>query len=80
MAACLREKAMGLAGGASDLLLVKKTALYGGYFIELKAPGKKPTPLQIHFMARARDEGYKAEWFDDWVKAKESIEDYLLNR
>lgn len=34
-------------------------------FVELKAPGKKPTPLQEARMSQLRYAGAKAEWFDD---------------
>ena len=43
-------------------------------FVELKAPGKKPTPLQEARMNQLRHAGAKAEWFDDadtamaWLK------------
>lgn len=77
LAMASREKAMGLKAGASDLFLAHPNRLYHGYWIELKVPGKKPTSTQHQFMSRVRVQGYKAEWFDDWIAAKESIEEYL---
>ncbi len=79
LAATSREKAMGLLPGASDLFLAHPNALYGGYWIELKVPGKKPTALQMEFMKKMKKQGYHANWFDDWIIAKEAIEYYLDN-
>lgn len=76
--ACLL-KSMGLYKGASDLFLGERSKwdLHRGFFIELKAPGKKPTKNQLTFMQLARENGYKAEWYDNLDHAKESIKDYL---
>jgi hypothetical protein len=79
LATTSREKAMGLLPGASDLFLAHPNALYAGYWIELKVPGKRPTDLQYEFMTKVRNLGYCADWFDDWIKAKQSIETYLAN-
>lgn len=73
----LKQKAMGLRPGASDTFLTRMSQGYGGYWIELKSPGNEPTELQYAFMAEMRREGYKAEWFDDFEKARDSILDYL---
>jgi len=72
-----RQKQMGLRPGASDLFLTRMCGGFGGYWIELKTPGEKPKPNQIAFMEQMRREGYKAEWFDDFAKAQQSILDYL---
>jgi len=74
-----RLKQMGLRPGASDLLLFRRSCCgrWPGYWIEMKAPGEKPRPNQIAFMEDARKEGYRAEWFDDWLLARQSIEEYL---
>lgn len=34
-------------------------------FVEVKAPGKKPTPLQEARMSQLRHAGAKTEWFSD---------------
>jgi hypothetical protein len=68
---------MGLRPGASDLFLQKMRGGYGGYYIELKTPGKKPSAEQLLFMEDARRDGYKAEWFDDLAEVQQSIIDYL---
>jgi hypothetical protein len=72
-----QERAMGLTAGVSDLFLCMPNGKHHGYWIELKSKGKKPTELQLDWIDKVRSQGYKAEWFDDWVKAKESIEYYL---
>ena len=72
-----REKALGLLPGASDLLLAEPRQGFHGYFIEMKAPGKKPRPNQLEFMALVRARNYKAEWFDNFVEARQSVELYL---
>ena len=73
----MREKSTGLTAGASDLFMPISNSKYHGYFIELKRPGERPRGNQYIFMEKVRTQGYKAEYFDDWVKAKESIEEYL---
>lgn len=72
-------KAMGLYAGASDLFLLERSKgdQYRGFFIELKAPGKKPTKNQLTFMQRAMNNGFKAAWFDDVEEIKRAIKDYL---
>lgn len=70
-------KAMGLHRGASDLFIARPKNGLGGFWIELKAKGKKPTREQAQFLTDMEREGYKAAWYDDWVKAKEAIEEYL---
>ncbi len=70
-------KQMGLRPGASDLFIQRMRGGYGGYYIELKTPGNKPTPAQVEFMNESRREGYKAEWFDDLGKVQQSVLEYL---
>lgn len=71
-------KAMGMTPGVSDLFLAKPYGGLGGFWIELKAKGKQPTQSQMSFLLRMRASGYQAGWFDDWLEAKQAIEDYLL--
>lgn len=35
------------------------------FFVEFKAPGKEPRPLQYHRMQELRDLGYDVAWFDN---------------
>ncbi len=74
-----KEKAMGLTVGVSDLFLAMPNHKYHGYWIEMKAKGKKPTELQRDWLKKMLNYGYAADWFDDWEKAKDSIEFYLTN-
>lgn len=70
-------KIMGVRAGCSDLFLAMPTRNFPGYWIELKAPGKKPSESQIEFLRRMKEVGYATDWFDDWGKAKNSILKYL---
>lgn len=72
-----RLKAEGAKAGVSDLLLPIRRGGFGGMWLEMKAPGEKPSPKQwewLEFMDRA---GYHATWCDDWEKAAQAITDYL---
>lgn len=74
-------KLMGVVPGASDLFLSINSKIeqkyYGGFWIELKAIGKKPTAEQKQFLLDMRLNGYMAEWFDDLGQAIEAIKNYL---
>lgn len=74
-----RMKQMGLLPGAADLFLWRRSGCgrWPGYWLELKSPGEKPRPNQLAFMQRARVEGFCADWFDDWLEARQSMIDYL---
>lgn len=73
-------KAMGVQPYVSDLFLAVPIRPFGGYWIELKAPGKNITSEQAGFLAEMRALGYAAAWFDDWKKAWDSILDYLAGK
>ncbi len=79
-AVCAYAKAKGcivmkLAGqnqrGQPDRLFV-----LGGrvLFVEFKAPGKKPTALQLKWLANLNDQGMAVAWCDDIAKGKEIID------
>lgn len=70
-------KDLGVMAGASDLFLAVPNGRYAGYFIELKSLGKKPTKIQSEFLAKMKKIGYCTDWFDNWEKAWDSIENYL---
>lgn len=74
-----REVAAGLTKGVSDLFLARKIGMLGGYWVEMKRRGGKPTPEQLAWLDRMRDEGYRAEWFDNWELARDSIIEYLCS-
>jgi hypothetical protein len=44
-----------------------------GLFIELKAPGKRPTPIQHHRLETLRELGYAAIWTDNADTARAAI-------
>ncbi len=72
-----RMNAMGRVAGTVDLFLAIPNRQYHGFWIEMKAPGKKPTQEQLEFLSKMLERGYQADWYDNWEKAKEDIEDYL---
>jgi len=47
-------------------------------FLEIKAPGKKPTKLQLHEIGKLQDDGFVAEWVDDFFEAMELIYNVML--
>lgn len=71
-------KAMGVMAGCSDLFLAVPNKRYGGYWIELKAPGKRLSQIQEEFLSKMDSIGYATGWFDDWQKAWDSIQNYLV--
>lgn len=70
-------KAMGLRAGCYDLFIPRACKGFHGYFVEMKKYGKKLTPLQVAFGEEMRQEGYKADMFDNWEAARLSIEEYV---
>lgn len=45
-------------------------------WIEFKAPGKKPTPLQAHTIKKMQDEGCRVYVFDNAEDAIAKLEEY----
>jgi hypothetical protein len=72
-----RLKAEGVKPGVSDLLLPLRRGGYAGLWLELKAPGKRPTKDQISWIERMNLAGYFATWRDSWPEAAEVIQAYL---
>lgn len=72
-----RLKAEGVKPGVSDLLLPLRRQNCGGLWLELKAPGNKPTELQKQWLWRMQVAGYRSEWRDDWLKAAAVIAEYV---
>jgi hypothetical protein len=72
-----RLKAEGVKPGVSDLLMPLRRGGFGGLWLEMKAPGKKPTPEQREWLARMNAAGYCATWCDDWSLAAKAIAGYL---
>lgn len=72
-----RLKAEGVKAGVSDLLLPLRRDNFAGLWLELKAPGNKPTELQWAWIDRMRRAGYRAEWRDSWTEAAAVIAEYV---
>ena len=72
-----RLRAEGVKPGVSDLLLPLRRHGYAGLWIELKAPGQRPTELQQSWLDRMTLAGYLAEWHDDWRAAADVIRTYV---
>lgn len=47
-------------------------------FLELKAPGKKPTPLQEKWIADLTAQGFTAVWTDNVGEGMDLIERHLI--
>ncbi len=72
-----RLKAEGVKPGVSDLLLPLRRGGFGGLWLEMKAPGGKPTAAQKAWLERMAAAGYFAVWCDDWERAAHIITAYL---
>ena len=72
-----KEVAMGLTRGVSDLFLALPCDGYGGFWIELKRPGQKPTAEQMAWLIKMGERGYAARWFDNFELARDAILEYL---
>jgi hypothetical protein len=72
-----RMKREGVKAGVSDLLLPIPRQDKAGLWLELKAPGNKPTPLQRDWTQRMTRAGYRAEWADSWLAAADVIADFV---
>jgi hypothetical protein len=72
-----KEVAAGLTKGVSDLFLAMPRGGLGGYWLEMKRPGGKPTAEQLAWLDKMRGEHYAADWFDDWERARDAIIAYL---
>ena len=53
-------KAQGMVKGESDLFFAVPNELYGGIFIEMKAPKKKPSDAQADYLRDMSKLGYAA--------------------
>ena len=73
-----RLKAEGVKAGVPDLCLPWPAVGWHGLFIELKAPGGRPTAAQMRWIERLRTAGYRAEVCYGWEEAAEVISEYLL--
>jgi hypothetical protein len=67
----------GLRGDVPDLCLPVPVGKFHGYYIELKAKGKKPSAGQLAEINQLRLDGYAADWFDNDSDAWGAIQSYL---
>lgn len=67
----------GMLAGVSDLFLPMPVNFKHGFFIEMKAPGRRPTALQFEWLIKMRANGYCGAWYDNWDAARDNIEKYL---
>jgi hypothetical protein len=61
----------------SDLMLPLRRQQCAGLWMELKAPGGRPTAHQAEWLKRMEMAGYLATWRDDWREAAGVISSYL---
>jgi hypothetical protein len=76
-AAAGKLKAEGTKAGVPDYFLPHPRGGYHGLYIELKAPGGRPTPEQREFLSAAAEQGYRAEVAVGWEAARGIIRDYM---
>lgn len=72
-----KMKREGLQKGVPDLFFAKPTQFYCGLWIEVKAPGKKPTVAQFGYLDTLNNEGYSTFWSDDLDGIIIHFENYL---
>lgn len=72
-----RFKAEGVKAGVPDLFLSVPSGPFHGFYLEVKAPGGKPTEKQKAFISKARLLGYRAEIVTSLEQFIELIKEYL---
>lgn len=58
-------KRSGIKSGVPDLCLPVAKHGYHGFYLELKAPKKKPTQKQLDWIDDLKENGYWASWSDN---------------
>lgn len=69
-----RLKEMGTRKGSCDILIFKGII---PHWLELKAPGEKPSPDQLLFMEEMESLGHRVAWTDDALQAVAIIDRWL---
>ncbi len=72
-----RLKAEGRKSGVPDIILPVPRGDFAGLYIELKAPGRYPTPDQKRWLAALSDHGNLAVVCVGWESARDQILAYL---
>ncbi|MBR4442533.1 MAG: VRR-NUC domain-containing protein [Clostridia bacterium] len=76
-----RFKAMGVKSGVPDLFLPVARGPWHGLWIELKrTKGGRLSWMQVRWIARLYEQGYRAEVCWGWDEARQTIEAYLGGR
>lgn len=60
--------------GVPDRTLIRAGRIL---FLELKAIGNRPTALQLHELAKLREQGMTATWCDNYETAVQIIDDHF---
>ena len=76
-AAAGRLKAMGTRAGVPDLHLPVASRGYHGTWLELKAPGKHPSPVQQHWLKGLAAQGQHVGVYTTWLTAAQHLCWYL---
>lgn len=73
-------KAEGVVAGIPDLMLPVKRPPYGCLFIEVKAPGRKPSKVQCAMIERLRAAGNAVDVCDSAGAIVDTVRAYLAGR
>jgi hypothetical protein len=71
------SKNIGILPGLPDYHLPVAKGSYHGFWLEIKVPGKNPTPRQHAIMEDLRRHGHKVCWVDSITDAISKTEKYL---
>lgn len=72
-----RFKKEGVRAGVPDIFLSVARQGFHGFYIEMKAPGKKMSEKQKEWKEQLESEGYKHSVHTDWEAASKEIIEYL---
>ena len=70
-------KRQGVKAGVLDMMLLIPRKGYSGLMVELKVKNRPPTPDQLSFAEKARNNGFKAIFCNGSDAAVMAIEEYL---
>jgi hypothetical protein len=70
-------KALGTKAGVPDLHLPVPSRDYHGMFLELKAPGRQPSPAQQHWLTGLEAQGSHVGVYTSWLAAASALCWYL---
>lgn len=73
-----RLKAEGVKSGVSDICLPIARKNYSGFYIEMKKPGGKESPVQKEFGAFVVTQNFLYKCCTSWKDAADAVEWYML--